>query len=250
MNDHAVAALLARGAMDRLRVMRQRLAAEEVDPADWGRPADDASNDWLLQQLNEVRPGDAVLSEESPDDLERLGRSRVWIIDPLDGTREFTEPGRTDWAVHVALSVDGHPAVGAVALPDGATWCTDPAPQLPPWDRTAGATRMVVSRSRPPQLAHQVAERIGARVLPCGSAGAKVAAVLAGRAELYLHAGGMRQWDSCAPAAVALAAGLHASRIDGRALRYNEPDVDIPDLLVCRPELAGATLAAIAEAGR
>jgi 3'(2'), 5'-bisphosphate nucleotidase len=247
MNDHEVAAVLARGAMQRLLALRHRFADDGLDPTERGRPADDASNAWLLARLGEERPDDAVLSEESPDDGSRLQRSRVWIIDPLDGTREFAEPGRTDWAVHVALSVDGRPEVGAVALPDGALWCTEPTPHAVRADRSAASPRMVVSRSRPPELAARVATRVGAELLTCGSAGAKVAAVLSGQAELYLHAGGMRQWDSCAPVAVALAAGLHASRIDGGPLRYNEAELEVPDLLVCRPELADVTLAAIAQ---
>ncbi|MFN0025954.1 MAG: inositol monophosphatase family protein, partial [Acidimicrobiales bacterium] len=188
--------------------------------------------------------------------------SRVWIIDPLDGTKEFATPGRTDWAVHVALSVDGVPTIGAVALPDGTVLTTGDPPR--PQPRTAPSAdqaadhaadrfadpapplRLLVSASRPPAMALEVARRLGAEVVPLGSAGAKVAAVLHGRAELYLHAGGMRQWDSCAPAAVALAGGFWASRVDGSPLRYNEADVNLPDLLVCRPELASQALSAIA----
>lgn len=244
MNDHAVATQLARGAMERLVTLRQRFASEQRDPSEWGALADAAANSWLLERIADLRPDDAVLSEESPDDGERLRCSRVWIIDPLDGTKEFAQPGRIDWAVHVALSVDGVAEVGAVALPDGMCWATQPTPVPTPADHQG--LRMVVSRSRAPELCFAVADRLGAEVQPCGSAGAKVAAVLAGRAELYLHAGGMRQWDSCAPVAVAHAAGLHASRIDGAPLRYNEADVNLPDILVCRAELAGPALDAIA----
>ncbi len=246
MNDDAVAFTLARGAMERLLALRQRLANEGRDPHEWGAAGDTMANDWLLARLADERPDDAVLSEEAPDPTVRLERSRVWIIDPLDGTKEFAQPGRTDWAVHVALSIDGIPAVGAVSLPSGLVWCTQPTPTAVDPD-PADALRMVVSRSRAPELCFEVADRIGAEVVRVGSAGAKVAAVLGGTAELYLHAGGMRQWDSCAPVAVALAAGLHASRIDGSPLRYNDADVDLPDLLVCRPALARRTLDAIAE---
>lgn len=244
MNDHAVATQLARGAMARLLTLRRRFTNEHLDPSEWGAIADAAANTWLLGSLADLRPDDAVLSEEAPDDSDRRRASRVWIIDPLDGTKEFAQPGRTDWAVHVALSVDGVAVVGAVALPDGTCWATQPTPV--PGAADHDGLRMVVSRSRAPELCFAVAERLGAEVVPFGSAGAKVAEVLAGRAELYLHAGGMRQWDSCAPVAVALAAGLHASRIDGAPLRYNGDDVNLPDLLVCRAELAGAALDAVA----
>ncbi|MEZ5236329.1 MAG: 3'(2'),5'-bisphosphate nucleotidase CysQ [Acidimicrobiia bacterium] len=245
MNDHAVASQLARGAMERLLSLRQTFVSEQRDPAEWGPTADAAANAWLLGRLADLRPDDVVLSEEAPDPQVRLSASRVWIIDPLDGTSEFAQAGRTDWAVHVALSVDGEPVVGAVALPDGMCWATEPTP-VPVPAPDGSPLRMVVSRSRAPQLCHDVAARIGAEVVPLGSAGAKVAAVLAGHADLYLHAGGMRQWDSCAPVAVALAAGLHASRIDGSALRFNGADVNLPDLLVCRAELAEPALAAVA----
>jgi 3'(2'), 5'-bisphosphate nucleotidase len=243
MDDHAVAAHLAAGAMQLLLDLRARMQADGIDPSAWGGPGDDESNRWLLAGLAELRPHDTILSEESPDTDERLGRSRVWIIDPLDGTREFGEPPRTDWAVHVALSVDGVPAVGAVALPDGTVLHTGRPPV--PAGTAASPWRMLVSRSRPPALAEQVARHLGAATVPCGSAGAKVATVLRGEAEFYLHAGGMRQWDSCAPVAVALAGGFHASRIDGSPLIYNGAEVNLPDLLVCRPELADDILAAV-----
>lgn len=246
MNDDAVAAELAAGAMHRLLELRSRFAADGADPAGWGVPADQAANAWLLDQLAALRPDDAVLSEEAPDTTTRLERSRVWIIDPLDGTREFAEPGRQDWAVHVALSIDGEPRVGAVALPDGTVLHTGAPPS--PTERSTDRLRMVVSRSRPPELAHRVAAALDAEVLLWGSAGAKVAAVIRGDAELYVHGGGMRQWDSCAPIAVALAGGFHASRLDGSPLRYNGADVNLPDLVVCRPELTAAVLQAISAA--
>ena len=184
---------------------------------------------FLAAQLAEHRPDDAVLSEEAPDDLRRLTADRVWIIDPLDGSREYAEPGRTDWAVHVALWERGELVAGAVALP-----AHRPKPRAP-----YRRPRIVVSRTRPPAFARQVAEAIGGVLVPMGSAGAKAMAVVRGEADAYLHAGGMYEWDSAAPVHVARAAGLHASRADGRPLHYNQPDPWLPDLLICRPELAG-----------
>jgi 3'(2'), 5'-bisphosphate nucleotidase len=189
-----------------------------------------------------------VLSEEGKDDQARLAESRVWIVDPVDGTREYGE-GRTDWAVHVALAVEGVPAAGAVALPGlGLTLSTEPPAVLPDRD-PARPVRLVVSRSRPPALATTVADTLGGVLVPMGSAGAKAMAVVRGEADVYVHGGGQYEWDNCAPAAVALAAGLHASRLDGGPLRYNNPDPYLPDLVICRPELADAVLAAVAGAG-
>jgi 3'(2'), 5'-bisphosphate nucleotidase len=201
-----------------------------------------------VEALAAARPGDPVLSEEGKLDVARLESSRVWIVDPLDGTREFGEPGRTDWAVHVALIVDGAPVAGAVALPAcGLTLATEPAPPAPsPRERRP---RMVVSRSRAPELCYDVAKRIDAEVVPMGSAGAKTIAVVRGEVDVYLHAGGQYEWDSAAPVAVAGACGLHTSRLDGSPLRYNNPDPWLPDLLVCRPELADEVLTAVAGAG-
>ncbi|HTG39448.1 3'(2'),5'-bisphosphate nucleotidase CysQ [Sphingomonas sp.] len=207
-----------------------------------GAAGDRVANAMILEALKQDRPDDAVLSEESVDDLTRLERSRVWIVDPLDGTREYSE-GRDDWAVHVALAVDGQAAVGAVALPalgvsfDSAAPPPLPTPNTPP--------RMLVSRSRPAPEAVAVAGQIGAELLPMGSAGAKAMAVLRGQADIYLHSGGQYEWDSCAPVAVALAAGLHVSRIDGAAMRYNQSDVYLPDLLICRAEAADDLLARV-----
>jgi 3'(2'), 5'-bisphosphate nucleotidase len=190
--------------------------------------------------------GDAVLSEEGRDDRARLDAERVWIVDPLDGTREFGEPPRADWAVHVALvGADGVPLAGAVALPgQRVVLSTSPPPPLPP--APPGRPRVIVSRSRPPAIATQLAEAIGGDLVPMGSAGAKAAAVVLGAADVYPHAGGQYEWDSCAPVAVALAAGIHASRLDGSPLRYNNPDPYLPDLLVCHPSLTDAVLAALA----
>lgn len=219
------------------------LLAVQADGADGAR-GDREANALILARLRADRPDDAILSEESADDLVRLDRRRVWIVDPLDGTREFAE-GRADWAVHVALAEDGLPAAGAVALPRlGVTLASDTPPPLPPAHLPP---RLLVSRTRPSGLCASVTERIGAQPVAMGSAGAKAMAVVRGEAEIYLHTGGQHQWDNCAPAAVALAAGLHASRIDGSPLVYNQRATSIPDLLICRKEWAEPVLRAIAE---
>ena len=210
-----------------------------------GDRGDRDANALILARLAAERPDDFVLSEESLDDPARCAARRVWIVDPLDGTREYAE-GLADWAVHIGLAVDGQPQTGAVAVPAlGRTWCTDGAraamPPLP------AAIRVVVSRTRCPDLARGVAAALGGELIGMGSAGAKTMAVVDGRADLYLHDGGQYEWDNCAPAAVALAAGLHASRIDGSPLTYNCADPLLPDLLICRPELAARVLRAVAE---
>lgn len=205
---------------------------------------DAAAQRFIEDQLGRHRPGDAVLSEEGLEDPRRFDTDRVWIVDPLDGTREFGEPGRADWAVHIALWDHGRLVAGAVSLPAmGLVFGTDPAPQLPP--STRDAPRLVTSRSRAPYAAVIVAQHLGADAIRLGSAGAKAMAVVVGEADIYLHDGGMYQWDSAAPAAVALAAGLHASRLDGSPLVYNDRDAWLPDLLICRPEYAEAVLGAL-----
>ncbi len=209
-----------------------------------GDAGDHAANALILDRLRTLRPGDFVLSEEARDDAARCSARRVWIVDPLDGTREYAG-GRDDWAVHVGLAIDGVAVIGAVALPAmGRTYATDDGPAAP---SIGGAPRMVVSRTRPPAIAIAVAQRLGATTIGMGSAGAKAMAVVAGDADIYLHDGGQYEWDNCAPAAVALAAGLHASRIDGSPLVYNCRDPLLPDLLICRAELAEAVLAAVRE---
>jgi 3'(2'), 5'-bisphosphate nucleotidase len=191
--------------------------------------------------LARARPDDAVLSEEGADDPVRLRSQRVWIVDPLDGTREFSEPGRDDWAVHVALWQNGELVAGAVALAaQGITLATPSVAAPPP---APGEPRIVVSRTRPPAIALEVRDSLGGVLVEMGSAGAKVASVVQGRSDVYVHAGGQYEWDSAAPVAVARAAGLHTSRLDGSPLTYNRPDPLLPDLIVCRPELADAVLA-------
>lgn len=209
-----------------------------------GKRGDREANTLILARLHAARPDDFVLSEESIDDRTRCSARRVWIIDPLDGTREYSER-LDDWAVHIGLAIDGVPHTGAVALPACArTFATDDRAPLPA--PTPGRPRMVVSRSRAPDIAQQVAAAIGADLVPMGSAGAKAMAVVAGQADIYLHDGGQYEWDNCAPAAVAIAAGFHASRIDGSPLVYNCENPLLPDLLICRPEWAAPVLAAIA----
>ena len=241
MNDHTLAATLATEAGRLLLAVRTEFAdatAQERKAA-----GDQRSHDFLMEQLAAARPDDAVLSEEGADDPVRLRSDRVWIVDPLDGTREFSELGRDDWAVHVALWQAGELVAGAVALPaQGVTLSTPGVTALPP---APAVPRIVVSRTRPPAVALQVRDQLGATLVEMGSAGAKVAAVIQGHAEVYVHAGGQYEWDSAAPVAVARAVGLHTSRIDGSPLRYNQADLLLPDLLVCRPEYAEAALAAL-----
>jgi 3'(2'), 5'-bisphosphate nucleotidase len=235
--DAGLAVRLAREAGERLCGIRGSGAS------DLGRRGDKESNAFLLAELNAWRPYDAVLSEEAVDDPARLEANRVWIIDPLDGTREYAMPGRTDWAVHVALwQRDRGITAAAVALPAlGLVYGTDavvpePGPTPP---------RILVSDSRPPAFAEAVAASVGATLTPMGSAGAKAMAVLRGEAEAYVHAGGQWEWDSAAPVGVALAAGLHASRVDGSPLEYNQRHPYLPDLIICRKDAARQLLAAI-----
>ena len=232
MTDAELAATLAEEAGRLLLGLR---AGEGPGGAVLGRRADREANDFILARLRQWRPDDAILSEESPDHHWRLQSARVWIVDPLDGTREYGE-GRDDWAVHVALAVNGEPAVGAVALPArGLLLRSDDCPPPPPSKRER--PRMLVSRTRPPPTAIDLAVALGAELVELGSAGAKAAMVVTGEADLYFHAGGQHEWDNCAPAAVALAAGLHASRTDGSPLRYNQPDTLVPDLVIASPAL-------------
>jgi 3'(2'), 5'-bisphosphate nucleotidase len=208
-----------------------------------GRAGDRVANAFIMAALRENRPEDAVLSEEEKDSALRCARERVWIVDPLDGTREYGE-ARTDWAVHVALAVNGVARIGAVALPGlGLTFCTAHSPAQP--NPHSGKPRMLVSRTRPATEALAVAEKLGAELVPMGSAGAKAMAVLRGEADIYLHTGGQYEWDNCAPAAVAQAAGFHVSRVDGSPLVYNRPDPYLPDVLICRPELVDGVMAAL-----
>ena len=271
-DDHVLARGLAALAGERLLALRAQGGEQDV----LRKAGDRLSHDFLTAELSARRPGDVVLSEEGADNPARLAARRVWIVDPLDGTREFGEPGRTDWAVHVALwersdtSDSGDLTVGAVALPaQGMVLSTadlQPAQSdIEPvitgsMSQRAGTTaplggaagvggkiRIVVSRSRPPAFVRNISGLIDAELVPLGSAGAKVAAVVNGEVDAYVHGGGFYEWDTAAPVAVARAAGLHASRIDGSALAYNQPGLLMPDILVCRPGLAGTLLQAIRE---
>ena len=207
---------------------------------DLGAAGDHMAHQLLVAELNRLYPDDDVRSEEGLEHV--AGTGRLWIVDPLDGTREFRQPGRSDWAVHVAMAVGGRGrrrrgrAAGARprALHRRAAGSAPVPAGEPP--------RVVVSRSRPPDVAYDVTEAIGGVMIPMGSAGAKIAAVILGAAEVYVHAGGQYEWDSCAPVAVAVASGLHASRLDGEPLRYGDPDAWLPDLVVCRQEYAEAVL--------
>ncbi|WP_374159225.1 3'(2'),5'-bisphosphate nucleotidase CysQ [Mycobacterium sp. G7A2] len=242
MTDHELAALLAAEAGRLLLDVRAEFAdAAAQDRKDAG---DKRSHDFLMAALAAERPDDAVLSEEGVDDPVRLSAQRVWIVDPLDGTREFSELDRTDWAVHVALWEAGELVAGAVALPAQDITLATPSVAAPP--PAPAVPRIVVSRTRPPAVALAVKEALGGELVEMGSAGAKVASVVQGLSDVYVHAGGQYEWDSAAPVAVARAAGLHTSRIDGSPLIYNQRDSKLPDLIVCRPELAEAVLAVTA----
>ena len=238
-SDHQVAARLATEAGKLLLEVRSELA--DATGAERKAAGDKRSHDFLIEALAAQRPGDAVLSEEGVDNPARLSAERVWIVDPLDGTREFSELGRDDWAVHVALWQAGELVAGAVALPaQGVTFAT---PTVSPAPVAADKPRIVVSRTRPPAVALAVRDALGGTLVEMGSAGAKVASIVQGVSDIYVHAGGQYEWDSAAPVAVARAAGLHTSRIDGSPLAYNQPDPRLPDLVVGRREFAGAVLA-------
>jgi len=247
-DDHALAARIAEQAGTLLLAVRAGTAAG--DEGALGADGDRRSHELIVAALREERPLDAVLSEEavSPSGPQAGAGGpgtarRVWIVDPLDGTREFSE-GRSDFAVHVALVEGGVPTAAAVALPaEHVVLSTAPPPAMPP--RGRGRLRLLVSRSRPPAEASTVAARLDAELVAMGSAGAKTMAVVRGDGDIYLHAGGQYEWDSAAPVAVALAAGFHASRLDGSPLTYDHPDPWLPDLLVCRPELATEVLLAL-----
>lgn len=243
-NDDDLARDLAAEAGRRLLVLRAQPA-----PADDLRKAGDRrSHEFLAAELTRQRPDDAVLSEEGRDDPARLSFDRVWIVDPLDGTREFGEPGRTDWAVHVALWERGALTAGAVALPAQGDLLSTAEPPPPPPQAADTPLRVVVSRTRPPAFLQRLSATGDFMLVPLGSAGAKAAAVIRGEADAYVHDGGQYEWDSAAPVAVAQAAGLHASRIDGSALEYNQPDPVLPDILICPTVLARPFLDAIGQA--
>jgi len=230
VSDEELAGQLAESAGQLLMALRSRGL---VGGKALGDAGDATANAWLMAALQALRPDDGVLSEERIDDLTRLEKRRVWIVDPLDGTKEYSE-GREDWAVHVALSIDGHAALGAVALPAQGVTLRSDQPPVPP--TRPDRPRILVSRTRPPPECSRLAERLDAELVPMGSAGAKAMAVVLGQGDIYFHTGGQHQWDNAAPVAVALGAGLVATRVDGSPCRYNERDTLLPDLLICAPE--------------
>jgi 3'(2'), 5'-bisphosphate nucleotidase len=246
-DDHRDAAEIATEAGERLLALRRDRHAAGADPTELKAEGDRSSHEYIVAALAERHPDDAVLSEEGADDAARLQASRVWIVDPLDGTREFGEEGRSDWAVHVALWIDGDIAAASVALPaQGRTMSASPPATLAP--AHDGPPRLVVSRTRPPAIAGLLAERLDGELVALGSAGAKAMAVVLGDVDVYAHSGGQYEWDSAAPVGVARAAGLHVSRLDGSPLEYNRPEPYLPDLLICRPELRDAVLAVTRDA--
>ncbi len=243
LNDAELAAHLAEVAGKLLiEVRASGMFAEKA----LGKAGDATANQFLVHAIRSMRPDDGLLSEEMKDDGARLQQKRVWIVDPVDGTREYGE-NRADWAVHVALAIDGVAQIGAVALPGAGVVLRSDRPSALPH---AGAPlRMVVSRTRPAKEAVAVAEKLGAELVPMGSSGAKAMAIIRGEADIYLHSGGQYEWDSAAPVAVAHAHGLHCSRIDGSALKYNNADVYMPDLLIARPAHAQKVLSVLRELG-
>ena len=242
MTDAELAAHLAEAAG---RILLEVRASGEFEGKALGKAGDETANQFLCEALREARPDDGLLSEEEKDNEARLAKSRVWIVDPVDGTREYGEQ-RSDWAVHVGLAIDGVATTGAVALPglDGGKVLR--SDQLIGLSETAPLPRFLVSRTRPAKEATAVCDAMRGALVPMGSAGAKAMAVVRGEAEIYLHSGGQYEWDSCAPVAVAAAHGLHCSRIDGSPIRYNRQDTYLPDLLICRPEYAEAVLSEVA----
>jgi len=242
--DAELAARLAVEAGHLLVAIRQELTSDGASPWQVMDTGDLASHQFIAAALADARPDDAVLSEEGLEDPRRFEGDRVWIVDPLDGTSEFGERGRHDWAVHIALWESDRFGAGAVSIPAlDLVFCTEPAQVVPRTDRTR--PRLVTPRSRNPYVAVIVANALDADAVRLGSAGAKAMAVVSGEADIYVHDGGMYQWDSAAPAAVALAAGLHVSRIDGSPMVFNDRDAWLPDLLICRPEFAEPVLEAL-----
>lgn len=245
--DHRLAAELARSTGELLLNLRDEMAQAGISSWELEDEGDRQAHEYLAKRLAEARPRDAFLSEEGRDDKSRLSERRVWIVDPVDGTSEYGQPPRVDWAVHVALAIDGQPVCGAVSLPSSdVVLSTASPPQL--GERKPGPYRTAISRWRPCAAAQAVTNGLDGEMVPMGSAGVKAMSVVLGQTDIYAHSGGQYEWDSCAPVAVAKAAGLHASRIDGEELIYNNSNVYLPDYVICRPELADDCLALLADA--
>lgn len=248
MNDAELARHLAQGTGERLLQVRERLHRDGASTWFAKDVGDATAQRFIDETLAEHRPNDAMLSEEALDDPRRSKADRVWIIDPLDGTQEYSEFERVDWAVHIALwersSSGGTLVAAAVCLPAlDLTLSMDPPP--PPPRVNEGRPRLVVSRTRATLEVIRVAERLDCEIIRMGSAGAKAMAVVLGEADIYVHAGGQHQWDSAAPVGVARAAGLHTSRVNGAELLYNERDSWLPDLVICHQHLARPVLEAL-----
>ncbi|MCV7168506.1 3'(2'),5'-bisphosphate nucleotidase CysQ [Mycobacterium manitobense] len=248
LTDAALAAAVAAEAGELLLGVRDEVGF--YDPYYLGDVGDMRANALILDRLRRHRPDDAVLSEEAVDDLSRVQADRVWIVDPVDGTHEFSLPGHDDWAVHIALwqrgagGPDGGLTDAVVALPaTGEVFRSDTVTPPPP--RREGPIRIAASASRPPAVLWRLREHLDIQPVRIGSAGAKAMAVVRGDVDAYIHAGGQWEWDSAAPAGVVLAAGLHASRLDGSPMIYNRPDPYLPDFVMCRSELADQLLAII-----
>jgi 3'(2'), 5'-bisphosphate nucleotidase len=242
--DQQLASRVATEAGAMLVELRDELVAEGIHYWDLKDEGDVAGHRYIMSALTAARPDDVILSEEAADNRRRLNAERVWIIDPIDGTNEFAEHPRHDWAIHIALWEAGELTAASVALPTlGVTFDASPAAVVPP--STRARPLLVTSRSRNPYCAVMVANALGCDVARLGSAGAKAMAIVMGEADIYVHDGGMYQWDSAAPSAVAKAAGLHVSRIDGSPLEYNKESLWLPDFLVCRSELAEPALKAL-----
>ena len=255
LTDAALAAVVAAEAGELLLAMREQVGYQDFyDPYDLGDAGDKRANTLILERLHRERPQDSVLSEEAVDDVSRVNADRVWIVDPVDGTHEYSMPGRADWAVHIALwqrfcgfsgpAGSGTITDAAVALPAyGQVYRTDTVSAPPP--RPDGPIRITASSNRPPAVLWRLREQLDIQLVRIGSAGAKAMAVVRGDVDAYVHAGGQWEWDSAAPAGVLWAAGMHATRLDGSPLVYNRRDPYLPDLLMCRPEVADVLLAVI-----
>lgn len=258
MNDHELAAELAAAAGRQLLELRAQYSVpDEAAARALAKLADQLANDWLLQQLAELRPDDAVLSEEAEDDLARVQAQRVWIIDPVDGTYEFARR-LADFAVHVALwdNSAGSFTAAAVAVPDhGAVWATDSAAAAIESDRTQ---LTVVSSTREPKpvLAKLQVELsniaaalgyAGVEFRTLGSVGGKVHQLLAGHADVYLSTTGFWEWDAAAPAAVAQQQGFQVTDLQGAALRFNQVPPRVSSFVVAKPQLHEFVINALAE---